>query len=51
MSNQRTRITVDGLVVQILKNGTTNTIEYTTLLEALTAAKVLLEASISELEE
>lgn len=49
MSNRnRTRIIVDGTVVQLLKDGTTTLTDYDTELEALNAAKVLIDAEISE---
>tara|TARA_R110000868_G_scaffold201044_1_gene448619 strand:- start:262 stop:417 length:156 start_codon:yes stop_codon:yes gene_type:complete len=51
MAHDRTRIIVDGLVVQLLKNGTTTVTEYNTLLEALNATKTLIDTTISELGE
>tara|TARA_R110000803_G_scaffold46198_17_gene97145 strand:- start:5540 stop:5695 length:156 start_codon:yes stop_codon:yes gene_type:complete len=51
MAHDRTRIIVDGLVVQLLKNGTTTVYEYDTDLESLNAAKTLIDTTISELGE
>lgn len=48
MSRNRTRITVDGTVVELLKDGVTTVTDYATELEALNAAKVLIELEIAE---
>lgn len=48
MSRDRTRITVDGKVVELLKDGVTNVYDYDTELDALNAAKDLIDAEIDE---
>jgi len=48
MSRDRTRITVDGNVIEMLKDGITTVIDHNTELEALEAAKVLIDEEISE---
>lgn len=48
MSRNRTRITVDGTVVELLKDGVTTVTDYDTELEALNAAKALIDTEIAE---
>lgn len=47
-SRNRTRIIVDGTIVELLKDGTTTSTDYDTELAALNAAKDLIDAEISE---
>lgn len=44
------RITVDAEVVQVYKNGEYTTTDYTSPVDALNAAKTLIENEIAELE-
>ena len=48
MARNRTRITVDGTVVEQLKDGVRIVTDYDTEIEALNAAKTLIEAEIAE---
>ena len=50
-SRDRTRITVDGTVVEVLKDGTTTVSDYPTEIEALNAAKTLIDAEIAEVND
>ena len=45
----RTRITVDGITVELLKDGSVTQTDYATEIEALEAAKALIDAEIAEL--
>jgi len=49
MARDRTRITVDGTVVEILKDGVTTHTDYDTEVEALQAAKDAIDAEITEI--
>lgn len=49
MARDRTRIIVDGNTVEQLKDGVRTVTDYDTELEALNAAKALIETEISEL--
>jgi len=48
MARDRTRITVDGTVVEILKDGVTTVSEYPTETDALNAAKDLIDEELVE---
>lgn len=48
MPRTRTRITVDGVVLEVLKNGQKTYTEYDTEIEALNAAKSIIENEIAE---
>ena len=47
-SRVRTRITVDGKVVELLKNGQKSYYEYDTDIEALNQAKILIDEELAE---
>lgn len=47
-SRDRTRITVDGTVVEVLKDGVTTVHDYPTETDALTAAKDLIDTELAE---
>jgi len=48
MARNRTRITVDGTVVELLKDGVTTVTDYDTESEALVAAKTLIDTELAE---
>lgn len=48
-SRNRTRITVDGTAVEVLKDGSTTQTDYHTEAEALQAAKDVIDAEIAEI--
>jgi hypothetical protein len=49
MSRDRTRIIVDGIVIELLKDGVKTITDYDSEIEALNAAISLIEAEIAEL--
>lgn len=49
MSRDRTRIIVDGTTIEQLKDGVRTVTDYDSEIDALNAAKVLIEAEIAEL--
>jgi len=51
MARERVRITVDGLVIEVLKNGERTYHEYNSEIEALNSAKTLIETEITERTE
>ena len=49
-SRNRTRIIVDGTVVELLKDGVTTVSDYPTEIDALNAAKALIDTELAEVD-